>query len=117
MVVWAGVALFLGPGWRPLLVRVWWAVLAPGQSSGYRGEVNAAGLPHGEGTMFWRDGRRYRGGWCDGLPHKRGSMQWADGMAYAGSWWHGAPSGLGVATMPDGRACHVYRKRIRRAAQ
>ena len=67
--------------------------------------------------MFWKDGRRYQGGWYDGLPHNRGSMQWADGMAYSGRWWRGAPSGLGVETMPDGRSRPVYRKQIRRAAQ
>ena len=69
----------------------------------YKGEVNAAGLPHGQGVETWPDGMRYEGKFTRGLPSGEGVVTWPDGRRFEGRVRNGQPHGQGVMTWPDGR--------------
>ena len=54
------------------------------------------------GTITFRDGERYIGGWKDGLPNGKGTFTNADGEKYVGEWKDGKRNGKGTNTFPDG---------------
>ena len=83
------------------------------------------GLPHGEGTMHYSDGRSYFGEWRNGRwhghgrakfvngdlyigryerdrRHGKGRYEWADGRIYDGEFVRNQRHGRGFYTWPDG---------------
>ena len=55
----------------------------------YTGEKNSDGQRHGQGTLTYADGRRYRGKWKDGKRHGKGTETEADGDTYTGGFKDG----------------------------
>jgi len=43
----------------------------------------------GQGTMTWKDKRKYTGGFKDDHRHGWGTMEWPDGKKYEGEWSDG----------------------------
>ena len=43
----------------------------------YKGERNDEGEPHGQGSFYWSDGRRYDGSLREGVFHGHGVMTWS----------------------------------------
>ncbi len=66
------------------------------------------GVPQGDGTKVWHDGRRYEGAWDYGSFHGEGTYTWADGTTYTGSWDHGKQYGYGITTWTDGNSYSGY---------
>ena len=60
------------------------------------------GVPHGQGTKIWNDGRRYEGEWNNGQFHGEGTYTWADGRTYTGSFVNSLLEGYGTFTWTDG---------------
>ena len=60
------------------------------------------GLPNGNGTYIWRNGRTYKGEFSNGLRHGKGAQTWIDGSSYVGSWAHDQPDGWGSHYMGNG---------------
>ena len=54
-------------------------------------------LPHGRGTMVWRDGNVYRGDWYNGQMHGELGEYWSavDKSLYRGNWYKGKREGQG----------------------
>jgi len=88
------------------------AARAADQSSGagaassiqhYVGETNAAGLPHGKGTLYRADGTVEREGlWLDGAQHGSGRNVRSDGGFYEGDFQANKKHGLGRFVYADG---------------
>jgi hypothetical protein len=62
----------------------------------------------GSGTISWRDGRVYTGGWRNDpgsseLPEGKGTMTWPDGHTYVGRFRNGKMHGQGKITYPNGQ--------------
>ncbi len=57
----------------------------------------------GFGRYFWSEGEklRYTGDWKIGVPHGKGTMYWRDGRQYEGDWFLGDMEGKGTMIMPD----------------
>ncbi len=68
----------------------------------YEGEIKN-GVPNGQGTSTWYDGRKYVGGWKDGSWNGQGTFTWFDGREYVGGWKDGKSHGHGTTTYLDGR--------------
>jgi hypothetical protein len=71
------------------------------------GTWNYDGTPCG-GTIFWRDGRVYKGDWRleEGVPEApdgEGTMTWPDGRTYTGHFLDGKMDGSGKMSYPDGK--------------
>ena len=47
------------------------------------------GIPHGIGTCFYTDGRRFEGNWVDGIPNGEGTLHFPNGGAHGGIWDNG----------------------------
>ncbi len=69
---------------------------------GYQGEVNAAGLPEGQGVMHYESGAVYEGKWKAGKHHGQGTFIFANGMRYVGGWQNGKRSGYGIHYLSNG---------------
>ena len=71
--------------------------------SGYSGETNAAGEPHGDGQMLYPTGHAYRGqfryGKCDG----HGEFSFPHGQQYTGEFSDGQRHGSGSLEMENGQ--------------
>ena len=52
----------------------------------YDGEFDAAGRPHGRGTLFQSDGTVFRGRFEHGSRHGRGTLLAPDGAVVSGVW-------------------------------
>ena len=46
-------------------------------------------IPHGIGTCFYADGRRFEGNWVDGIPNGEGTLHFPNGGAHGGIWDNG----------------------------
>ena len=66
------------------------------------------GLPNGNGTYIWRNGRTYKGEFSNGLRHGKGAQTWIDGSSYVGSWAHDQPDGWGSHYMGNGKCLYIY---------
>ena len=60
------------------------------------------GIPHGQGTKIWNDGRSYEGEWNNGNLHGEGTYTWANGNCYTGGFSNGRLEGYGTLTWADG---------------
>ena len=72
----------------------------------YKGERNDEGEPHGQGSFYWSDGRRYDGSLREGVFHGHGVMTWSAphpraGAKYEGEFRDGKRNGEGVSVDPD----------------
>ena len=47
------------------------------------------GIPNGQGTITWSDGRKYVGEFKDGKKHGQGTSTYNDGGKYEGEWKDG----------------------------
>jgi hypothetical protein len=52
----------------------------------YTGEYNNFGERHGEGTLVWANGDRYKGSFWNGVREGEGSLHFSDGSEYVGCW-------------------------------
>lgn len=50
-------------------------------------------IPHGIGTCFYADGRRFEGDWVDGIPNGEGTLHFPNGGAHGGIWDNGTLTG------------------------
>ena len=66
------------------------------------------GLPNGNGTYIWRNGRTYKGEFSNGLRHGKGAQTWIDGSSYVGSWAHDQPDGWGSHYIGNGKCLYIY---------
>ena len=69
----------------------------------YVGEVTN-GVPNGQGTYTWADGRKYVGEFRNGNFNGQGTYTHPDGDKYVGEHKDGLPNGQGTYTFADGRA-------------
>ena len=53
-------------------------------------------LPHGEGTLFWKDGDKYIGQWKNGKRHGEGTHFLKSGSKYIGQWRNDKEHGQGT---------------------
>ena len=102
-----------------------WVVDPYGDQGEYAGELDAEGLPKGQGTMQYTDGRIYNGEWRQGQwhgtgeavfmnqdvfqgmyhqdqRHGYGTYKWNDGRVYAGEFCMDQRQGQGTYRWPDG---------------
>jgi len=70
--------------------------------TGYFGDVDTDGEPHGFGRMIFDDGGVYEGEWVHGLEHGRGTYLWTWGDKYDGEWCNGKKEGACIHTYADG---------------
>eukprot|EP01040_Poterioochromonas_malhamensis_P010222 gene10222-11119_t len=63
--------------------------------SGYIGEVNENGKPHGRGRFLYANGDIYDGEWNDGERHGKGRQRFVSGDLYEGDWTDGIMQGKG----------------------
>ena len=68
----------------------------------YDGEFDAAGRPHGRGTLFQSDGTVFRGRFEHGSRHGRGTLLAPDGAVVSGVWRADALEGDARRDLPDG---------------
>ena len=68
----------------------------------YVGEIEK-GKPHGIGTLTYKDGSKYEGGWKNGVVHGQGISNMSFGYRYEGEYKNGFRDGQGTLTYPDGR--------------
>ena len=57
---------------------------------------------HGEGTLFYPDGKKYVGGFINGKRHGEGTFTYPDGSAFIGKFISGKQEGLGECVNKDG---------------
>jgi hypothetical protein len=62
----------------------------------YEGDVGADGRSHGRGSLRFKEGGWYRGGFERGVCHGKGTRKHANGDAYHGQWVSGRMEGRGV---------------------
>jgi len=67
----------------------------------YEGEIET-GVPDGQGTITFPDGRKYVGEYKDGDRNGQGTSTYSDGNVYVGEFKDGKPNGQGTDTFPDG---------------
>ena len=67
----------------------------------YTGEVSN-GVPDGQGTLTFADGRKYVGEWNDGRHHGQGALTSPDGYKYVGQFKNDSFHGQGPLTRHDG---------------
>ena len=60
------------------------------------------GLPHGQGTETFPDGRKHEGEFKGGLSHGQGTFTSPDGYKYEGEFKEGGYHGQGTWIHPDG---------------
>ena len=60
----------------------------------YRGETNAAGLPHGWGETLYKNNTVIAGKWIDGVMSGKGVYMSTE-MTYKGDWKNDVPHGVG----------------------
>ena len=60
----------------------------------YTGKKDSKGKRHGQGTLTYADGRRYRGKWKDGKLNGPGTVTYTngDGATYTGEFKAGRPA-------------------------
>jgi len=59
---------------------------------------------HGEGTLFWNDGRQYIGSFENGQFSGNAIMRWPDGRMFRGQYVADRKHGVGTFTWRDGRS-------------
>jgi len=60
------------------------------------------GIPHGNGTLFLKNGGKYEGEWVNGSYQGQGSLVMSNGNIYTGSFSNGFIHGEGKMFYPDG---------------
>ncbi len=68
----------------------------------YVGEIEN-GLPNGQGTYTWSDGRKCVGEYKDGKPNGQGIFTDPNGTMYVGIYKDGKKHGQGTYIKPEGR--------------
>lgn len=68
----------------------------------YKGTVNDAGLPDGQGEFWGRDRSRYSGSFRNGHMEGTGNLLHKNGSSYSGQFKSGLPHGEGECIWPDG---------------
>ena len=63
----------------------------------YVGEIEN-GVPYGQGTYTYPDGRKYVGEFKGGLPNGQGTETFSDGNKYVGGYKNGGEHGQGTYT-------------------
>ena len=59
---------------------------------------------HGNGTLFYPDGKKYSGGFIFGKRHGKGIFTYADGSAYVGKFNSGKEEGVGECINMEGES-------------
>ncbi len=59
------------------------------------------GSPLGAGKIYFQDGRNYQGEVKNGLPHGYGSLDYKNGQRYVGNWINGLMDGYGYMKYQD----------------
>jgi len=67
----------------------------------YEGEI-VSGIPNGQGTETYPDGKMYEGEFKDGLPNGQGTGTLPDGGTFVGGFKDGRPHGQGTETQSNG---------------
>ncbi|KAL6059135.1 MORN motif, variant 2 [Balamuthia mandrillaris] len=80
----------------------------PNGGAVYQGERNAAGQPHGQGTMTWANGKKYSGSFREGVPHGRGVMHWPNGERFEGECKNGKAHGFAIRIYQNGTKYEGY---------
>ena len=68
----------------------------------YDGEV-VNGKRHGQGSIEYTSGHKYKGGWFLDTHKGKGTYTWTNGQKYVGEWLNNEHSGKGTYTQPNGR--------------
>jgi hypothetical protein len=68
----------------------------------YRGELNDAGVIHGQGSMLWNTGASYTGQYLNGVFSGIGTMTQADGTIWSGAYSAGEMNGNVAYTNANG---------------
>ena len=55
----------------------------------WKRQENHQDRPHGIGTCFYLDGRRFEGNWENGIPNGEGTLHFPNGKAHGGIWDNG----------------------------
>lgn len=73
----------------------------------YSGEVNADGIPHGQGKFTSSnttgESWTYQGNWVNGHFDGFGTTTWSDGSIHSGEYQNDAQSGHGIHIFPNGQ--------------
>ena len=51
---------------------------------------------HGEGTLTWKDGKKYEGEFLNDQREGHGTFSWTDDRKYVGEWKNGMQHGKGI---------------------
>ena len=81
--------------------KKWYLEGDPETYAQYVGEVES-GVPHGQGTLTYPDGRKYVGEWKNGERTGHGTFTFPDGSKHVGEWKDDLPNGQGVEMYADG---------------
>ena len=57
---------------------------------------------HGEGSLYYPDGKKYEGEFLNGKRHGEGTFTYPDGTAFVGKFIEGQQQGLGTCINVDG---------------
>ena len=71
-------------------------------SKAYTGDVDAEGLPHGQGRAEYANGDVYEGEWRADRREGTGTCKCASGEVYAGAWKADKRDGKGMASYSTG---------------
>ena len=71
------------------------------QDGKYVGEMKD-GIPHGQGSLTYKNGEVYEGYWFNGKRHGRGIMRYKNGEVYEGQWDFDRIDGKGKYTYKNG---------------
>ena len=58
---------------------------------------------NGQGSYYWKDGRKYVGQWKNDDKHGQGTFTWPRGNKYMGQWKNDKQHGQGTMTYTSGK--------------
>ena len=89
--------------WETSSGLVWKSVGSEKLQPKYEGQVEN-GIPNGQGTITYPDGRKYVGEYKNGkIWNGQGTKTWTNGDMYEGEFKDGLQNGQGTYTWSDGR--------------
>ena len=76
----------------------------------YEGQIQN-GIPHGQGSLTYRDTATYVGNFENGYAHGQGTLKYSDGSYYIGCFEMGMPHGQGMHSLLSGE---IYQGQFKR---